>query len=463
MREQNFNTPGNTYIHIDDIIDGLDVSAQWKEKFKAFNAIFYNNYEDGKTSRRFFWKYSPEYKALTREEKMKFSPAGRGTCAFLFGPVCQILNGSYLQGLLMMLLLFVILSITIAYPFSLLFTLIPSAMLVYFYVLTMGMLAIKSWWALFFAVTGVLWFFALRTYAKYVNIDYFYKKCLKNPDIYSRIQLKQIDLKPREDFIKQRIEKNSKKPLMFRIKLGTAAVVCFVPILFLALWNNQVEHVENMADYPKQLNAVNMEIRKQPEEFMGYAKRAVINKDAEDEEKALEDLTKAIELKDNDYKLYLERARLYMQENKHKEVIKDTTSAMALLNRGEESEFDRYLHKKIGASFSSLEAREKAIMTALRLRGRTYMKMEQYENAIVDFDTLISIGIDNIEYYLRGISKYRLGDHEGALEDFEKHKMSLERRLKNAGEGKKQKIEKALKKVEEWIEKTKHLKSDDLD
>ncbi|MDR1327486.1 MAG: hypothetical protein LBJ74_03675 [Heliobacteriaceae bacterium] len=157
-------------FNIDDLIDGLKFNDNQKKEFKAFNFMYYNNYQDGKLKQPYSWKLSPEYLALSPEDKKKVGVGG-SILGFFFGPLSYIFSGLFGKGFLFTFLIIFVALITVLF--------MPEAA---------GDMVMRI---IGFAVAA----FCLMNLRR----DYFYEKCLKNKLIKPYILSGQVDFSSKTD------------------------------------------------------------------------------------------------------------------------------------------------------------------------------------------------------------------------------------------------------------------------
>ena len=135
--------------------------------------------------------------------------------------------------------------------------------------------------------------------------------------------------------------------------------------------------------------------------------------------------TQMIASDSSDYKLYSERAKLYLKNGQLDPAFRDVNSAIDL----EKNDADTYvtladLYFIIGQADNSTASLKKAleiepekISTVLKL-ARTYLMLRNYQASSQYVDYALSLDIENPEaYYLRGIQKLESGDTTAAILD----------------------------------------------
>ncbi|MBI3466277.1 MAG: tetratricopeptide repeat protein [Planctomycetes bacterium] len=141
---------------------------------------------------------------------------------------------------------------------------------------------------------------------------------------------------------------------------------------------------------------------------------------------AAELATKAIEQKADYLEAYVVRARARRQLGQMAEAIEDLTRAIELrptgalyLTRGDfHSALDR--HAEAIADFDRAIEMEPKSMTGYRYRGRERFKAGEVEKSIADFDRAIAVEPEHEnEFWERGLSRYYVGQFAQAQKSFE--------------------------------------------
>lgn len=150
-------------VHINKLIDQMNISDKMKREFKNLNFMYYNNYADGVLRQPYFWKESPEFLSLSDEMKKEI----RKEISKDFRILIVLLNfiGYFLRGLFLKGVIFGVIILTLA-------ILVPES-------------AVK--------IVGA---FSIYFLAMNVNKDYFYEKCLKNERIKEMISNRTVIFKP---------------------------------------------------------------------------------------------------------------------------------------------------------------------------------------------------------------------------------------------------------------------------
>lgn len=92
-----------SYQEVHEIIDRLDISDSWKNKFKEIHSIYNLNYLNGEINNPWFWKPRAEFKSLNYTDKGKFEYSANGW-AFLLGPLYYMGKGLWLEGLIILII-----------------------------------------------------------------------------------------------------------------------------------------------------------------------------------------------------------------------------------------------------------------------------------------------------------------------------------------------------------------------
>ncbi len=130
-----------------------------------------------------------------------------------------------------------------------------------------------------------------------------------------------------------------------------------------------------------------------PGEPRAYYYRSIVSFNARHFDRAIEDLTKAVELKPDYIPAWLQRGRVYWAEESYEKTISDFDHVLSI---------------------------DPANYEALWHRGMVWEEMGQHERAIKDFTDAINLQPDNpMPYDDRGLVYYNRGDYADALRDFE--------------------------------------------
>ena len=182
-------------------------------------------------------------------------------------------------------------------------------------------------------------------------------------------------------------------------------------------------HKFNEKGYEKAIEMFSKAIELDPNNANAYKSRGCCYFDTEPD-KAIEDLTKAIELKPNYTKAYEIRACCYSyHKNKPKKAISDYFTIL----KYQPNHIESYL--SLGYTFSendefdlSIQAFSKAIELSPQsyiyymYRGRMYIKIQDYNNAITDFFT----AINSDEWHTKSVGYGFLAKIYSKLKDYNK-------------------------------------------
>jgi tetratricopeptide (TPR) repeat protein len=194
-------------------------------------------------------------------------------------------------------------------------------------------------------------------------------------------------------------------------------------------YNNRGNSYYKLEEHGKAVEDLTKAIELNPDYALYYNNRGISYAKLKEYGKAVEDLTKAIEL-NPDYALYYNnRGISYYKLEEHGKAVADYTKAIELNpdeavyygNRG-----DRYY--KLEEYEKAVEDYTKAIelnpdeAVYYAIRGSIYLyKLEEYGKAVADLTKAIELDPDNATYYNnRGISYYELKEHGKAVADYTK-------------------------------------------
>jgi tetratricopeptide (TPR) repeat protein len=145
-------------------------------------------------------------------------------------------------------------------------------------------------------------------------------------------------------------------------------------------------------------------ITQEPDNVQALSNRGTLYIEKGQHEKALEDFSKTVELADN------KEVRYYT----------NLATAQYNLSRYEESINSLIKAEKISTSYKINE-----------LRTKNLIKLERYDEAIVELNYCIKLDNSKIEnYYLRGFCKQRVENHQAAINDFNIYLESNEDNIK---------------------------------
>ena len=144
-------------------------------------------------------------------------------------------------------------------------------------------------------------------------------------------------------------------------------------------------------------------------------------------DKAIEDLSKAVQINPAFYEAYASRASVYNSMGRYDAAIADCNMA-TLLNAE-----DAFAHQTKGSAYLQKGNNEKAIgalSEAIRIntndawsfgiRAMTYFDMDNYTNTVKDLNDTIRLKPNSDAYASRGLARSKVGDFKGGIEDCQK-------------------------------------------
>jgi tetratricopeptide (TPR) repeat protein len=152
-----------------------------------------------------------------------------------------------------------------------------------------------------------------------------------------------------------------------------------------------------------------------PDNFLALRNRALVHKRNERYPEAIADYEKAIVLHLEDVDLFFDLGRAYEEVNDHKLAIKaysgaiklDSGYAMALNNRC-------YMRAAAGESSAIADCNDAVRLRAdyqfLDSRAFAYLKLNELDKAIADYDRALAIQVQEWSLFGRGVAKRRKGD-----------------------------------------------------
>ena len=204
-------------------------------------------------------------------------------------------------------------------------------------------------------------------------------------------------------------------------------------ILRAPAWWARGNEEEALADYDKAIELGYNEAH-------AYSSRGLFHASLGNLDKAIADYTTAIEKGegDDDETALINRAAVYMTQGKHQQAIDDYTAAIELDPKKASSYQQRAVAWKLSGELpraiedftKSLEIAPQNI-PALMGRGFVWYQLEKSERAVADFSKVIELDPKNAEAYNnRGYNRQLLGEYEVALADYDKAiELSPEHRL----------------------------------
>ncbi|NMX21940.1 hypothetical protein C5S30_05820 [ANME-1 cluster archaeon GoMg4] len=149
-----------------------------------------------------------------------------------------------------------------------------------------------------------------------------------------------------------------------------------------------------LEQYEGVLNDFNKAIELDPESALAYTARGGLYSDLEKFDETIRDYSAAIELKKEDPQTYLLRGEAYAELEQYEEAVKDFEKALKL-NPGS---ITPYLDSLFHIVAKALEI-DPDYAVAYRLRGGVYAELEQYEEAIRDYNTAIELNPEDAMAY----------------------------------------------------------------
>ena len=175
------------------------------------------------------------------------------------------------------------------------------------------------------------------------------------------------------------------------------------------------------------IEAFTKAIKIRPDVSAAYRFRAAAFRGLNDRPSSITDLSEAIKRSPDDAQLRAERASEYLKQKSFDRAIEDCNEAMRLdPGRGDVYGMRASAHGLRGDTPSALADFEQAFKTDpehayeyLVARGRLYMELDQYENAVRDATASLAVKDDHVPAYeMRAICRQRLKHSEEAEADF---------------------------------------------
>jgi len=223
-------------------------------------------------------------------------------------------------------------------------------------------------------------------------------------------------------------------------------------------------------EFGKAIDILSKAIELQSEEAKAFRVRGDIFYDIEKYDEAIEDYTKAIELKPDDASVFYNRGIAYDDIKEYDKAIEDYTKSIELKPEDEGAYNNR------GIAYRNTEEYEKAMedynkaielkpdyAKAYNNRGFAYMKIEEFDKAIADCNKAIELKPDYAEVYdSRGCVYFDIKEYDKAITDFSKAielKPDLEETYRNRAKvyeamGEKEKVQADIKKADKIKAKT---------
>jgi protein O-mannosyl-transferase len=176
-----------------------------------------------------------------------------------------------------------------------------------------------------------------------------------------------------------------------------------------------------------------------PDVPLAYNNRGFFYEENGDYEKAMADISRALELDPNFADAYINRGLYYYMTGDDDKAISDYTKAVSLKPRMVNTYLDRgsaYLRKgdneQALADFNRALAMDPDLAEAYNNRGNLYAGIGEHDRAIADYNRALALDPDYGDGYLnRGNYYYRQGDVERALSEFSRA-LTLDPRLTEA-------------------------------
>lgn len=158
-----------------------------------------------------------------------------------------------------------------------------------------------------------------------------------------------------------------------------------------------------MENFTKVLDSSEKELN-QSEKILAYRFRGKLHCAKHDYEKAIEDMSKIIEIEPNSCTAYVERGETFYKQQQYDRAIKDYTRAIELIEKQAKN-----------------KQKEEELNNILIKRGNAYRFNNQLEEAIADFSRAIELCPNDIRAYeSRAMLYSKLGQKEKAIDDYRK-------------------------------------------
>jgi tetratricopeptide (TPR) repeat protein len=191
-------------------------------------------------------------------------------------------------------------------------------------------------------------------------------------------------------------------------------------------WEGKGEREKSMQDH-------NEALRLDPTYAAGFMHRGNTYARRGDFDRAIADQSEAIRLDPKDADAYYNRGYSYSHKGDHERAVADYTAGIELdANKSRLWGQRCWSRAMIGKQLQeALEDCNKArslnpqIPQILAYRGLVYLKLEQFDKALADYDAALTLtkNPDNADWlYARGVTKVRNGDTRGGNADIERAK-----------------------------------------
>ncbi len=185
-------------------------------------------------------------------------------------------------------------------------------------------------------------------------------------------------------------------------------------------WYHKGEYDRAIQDYTKAIEL-------KPDDAEAYYNRGLAWDELGDFDRAIQDFDRAIELKPDYAEAYNNRGNAWAHKGEYDRAIQDFDKAIELKPDDAEAYFNRgnaWAHK--GEYDRAIQDFDKAIelkpdfAEAYNNRGNAWDELGEYDRAIQDYTKAIELKPDDAEAYNnRGVAWAHKGDYDRALEDFE--------------------------------------------
>jgi tetratricopeptide (TPR) repeat protein len=183
----------------------------------------------------------------------------------------------------------------------------------------------------------------------------------------------------------------------------------------------------NSASYQQAVLTFNRAISLKSGFVEAYRMRARSYRGDGDQDSAIRDFSKVLDLTPQDKSALVERAQIYLNEKAFPKAIADATKALELdAKLAAAYNLRGTALRETGNSRSAVEDFTKALQVDPSLdnyfqRASTYQLLGEQEKAIADFNEAIAIAPDQPHvYFARAKSKAAMGDTKGSDEDYQK-------------------------------------------
>ena len=183
----------------------------------------------------------------------------------------------------------------------------------------------------------------------------------------------------------------------------------------------------SMGQYDRAIQDFDQAIKLEPNYTHAFAERGSAYSHQGQHQRAIQDFDQAIKLEPNYTHAFVERGSVYSHQGQHQRAIQDFDQAIRLDPASGRALNDRCLSRAtLGQLQEALADCNNALWLRRRLgraitlnvRGIVYLKMNQFESAIADFDEALTRAPNNpSSLYGRGLAKIKKGDEAGGNAD----------------------------------------------